>query len=124
MKLRRKIGIPKEIKVTEGTISNLSLNKFNEEAYGEIKKYLATVKERYKRKYNAFEEKKDSVEKTFMKPSVEYIALLDKAKGENIIDSIQHKKLRKFMTKLKEESFHQFMYKYKNKCIGRFCYQY
>ena len=30
MKLRRKIGFPKEIKVTEGTISNLSLNKFNE----------------------------------------------------------------------------------------------
>ena len=109
-----------KIKVTEGTISNLVLNKFNEEAYGEIKKYLATVKERYKRRYKAFEDKKDSVEKTFMKPSAEYIALLDKAKGENIIDKKQHKKLRKFMTKLKEESFHQFMYKYKNSALEDF----
>ena len=107
----------KKIKVTDATIANLTLNKFNEEAYAEIKKYLATAKERYKRRYKAFEDKKDSVEKTFMKPSAEYIALLDKARSENIIDKKQHKKLRKFMTKLKEESFHQFMYKYKNSAL-------
>lgn len=106
-----------KIKVTEETISNLELNKFNEEAYAEVKNYLATVKERYKRKYKAFEDKKDSVEKTFMKPSVEYITFLDKVKSEKIIDKKQHKKLRKFMTKLKEESFHQFMYKYKNSAL-------
>jgi len=78
------------------------------------------VKERYKRRYRAFEDKKDSVEKSFMKPSAEYLALLDKAKIDNIIDKKQHKKLRKFMTKLKEESFHQFMYKYKNSALEDF----
>lgn len=107
----------KKIKVTEETISNLELNKFNEEAYIEVKEYLATVKERYKRKYKAYEDKKDSVEKNFMKPSVEYISILDKAKNENIINQKEHKKLRKFMTKLKEEAFHQFMYKYKNSSL-------
>jgi hypothetical protein len=109
-----------KIKVTKETLSNLELNKFNKEAYDEIKNYLATVKERYKRKYKAFEDKKDSVEKTFMRPSVEYITFLDKVKREKVIDKKQHKKLRKFMTKLKEESFHQFMYKYKNSALEDF----
>ena len=72
-----------KIKVTDETLRDLSLNKFSDEVYGEIKKYLATVKEYYKRKYKAFENKKDSVEKTFMKPSVEYIAVLDNAKIED-----------------------------------------
>jgi len=109
-----------KIKVTDATVNNLSLAKFNEESYVEVKNYLATVKERYKRIYKAFESKKDSVEKTFMKPSSEYIDFLNKTKGEKLITKKEHKKLRKFMGKLKEESFHKFMYKYKNSALQDF----
>lgn len=100
--------------------NNLTLEKFNDEAYVEIKEYFSVLKERYKLIYKTFEKKKDSVQQIFIKPTAEYINFLDKTKGEKHITKAEHKKLRRFLSKLKDKSFQNFKNKYKNKALQDF----
>ena len=78
------------------------------------------MKENYKAKYKLNERKKDSVIKLYIKPSDAYMKIINTLKRNKEISYKQHKKLRKFMEKLKDNSFQVFRNKYKNKALEDF----
>ena len=108
---------------TEGlcdAINELENNNFTANTYTSINNLLSILKENYKAKYKLNERKKDSVIKLYIKPSDAYMKVINTLKRNKKISYKQHKKLRKFMEKLKDNSFQVFRNKYKNKALEDF----
>ena len=101
-------------------VDKLTIEKFDEEAYISINNYFEILKNRYKRIYNLFEAKKDSVQRLFTKPSSKFKLALEVEKENGNLSGREYKKLRKFFGKLKNESFQKFRNKYKNKALEDF----
>ena len=101
-------------------INLLNINNFNSSIYNSITEYLAICKEKYKEIYKINERKRDNAQQAFFKPNAEFIKQLDNQKELGIINSKEHRQLKRLMTKLKDENFKDFRNKYKNKALEDF----
>jgi ABC-type multidrug transport system ATPase subunit len=101
-------------------ISLLNLQNFNSSIYNSITEYLSICKDKYKEIYKINESKRDNAQQAFFKPNSQFIKQLDKNKELGFIDSKEHRKLKRLMTKLKDENFKDFRNKYKNKALEDF----
>jgi hypothetical protein len=70
--------------------------------------------------YNYVQKVKDSIQQKFTKPSPEFMAILDQQKEAGTLSAKNHKKARKFMSKLLDISFQNFRGKFKNKALEDF----
>lgn len=103
----------------EGT-DKININDFDSTVYFNLVDYLGKHKERYKKIYNYFEAKKDSVQQLYTRPNKEFKEILEAKRKEGLITGKEYKKLRKFFGKLKDQSFQTFRNKYKNKALEDF----
>lgn len=110
----------KNIQLPQEVIDKLTIDKLDEETLNAVSGYFNTLKNRYKMIYNAFESKKDSVQQLFIKPNQKFISFIDAKKESKDISNKQHRKLRKFMSKLKDNEFQNFRNTYKNKALEDF----
>ena len=101
-------------------ISLLNLEKFNSSIYNSITEYLALCKRNYKEIYKINERKRDDAQQAFFKPNSQFIKQLDNKKELGIINSKEHRKLKRLMTKLKDENFKDFRNRNKNKALEDF----
>jgi ABC-type multidrug transport system ATPase subunit len=98
----------------------LKLENFNSAIYSSISEYLSICKENYKEIYKTNERKRDEAQQVFFKPNEAFIKQIDEKKKLGIINSKEHRKLKRLMTKLKDENFKNFRNKYKNKALEDF----
>ena len=104
----------------QNAIDNLSIDKFDEESSQAILDFLAKSKEGYMVKYLDIEKAKDSIQQTFTKPNDEFMAVIDAKKEAGEMSAKDHKKARKFMSKILDVSFQNFRGKFKNKALEDF----
>ena len=101
-------------------LNQLTLEKFNEETYYSIDNYLKIIKKGYMLKYNKFEKKKDEIQRSYTKPSANFMKIIDQKLADSKITKKQHSSMKKLMGRIKDESFNQFKQEYKNKALEDF----
>jgi ABC-type multidrug transport system ATPase subunit len=101
-------------------VNKINIDDFDEATYNSLVEYFGILKERYKKVYNHFESKKDSVQQKFTRPTEEFKSILEIKREAGEINGKEFKKMRKFFGKLKDNSFQTFRNKYKNKALEDF----
>ena len=109
----------KEVDLCEA-LEQLTLEQFNTDTYIDLDNYLKVLKKGYMLDYNKYEKKKDKVQRTYTKPSPSFIKIIDKKLASSSISNEEYEKMKKLMSRIKDESFNQFKQKFKNKALEDF----
>ena len=104
----------------EELLATIENNTIVKNDYLQLHTYFTSTRDYYKELYNKADNSKDSLLRSYIKPSKNLIAKLKDYKKNKIITSKEYRSFKKLISKLKDYDFQEFKNKYNNHSLEDF----